>query len=59
MRIGFCLFSRCVLVRMKFYYPGKEEQAMFESDNITEFMSAFDEKLEGYPEQIEEFIASK
>ena len=32
---------------------------MFESDNITEFMSAFDEKLEGYPEQIEEFIASK
>ena len=32
---------------------------MFESDTITEFMSAFDEKLEGYPEQIEEFIASK
>jgi hypothetical protein len=32
---------------------------MFESDTITEFMSAFDEKLEGYPEQIEEFISSK
>ena len=28
-------------------------------ENITEFMSAHEEKLEGYPEQIEEFISSK
>ena len=32
---------------------------MFESDNITEFMAAFDEKLDDYPEQIEAFIESK
>ena len=32
---------------------------MFESDDITEFMAAFDEKLDDYPEQIEAFIESK
>ena len=32
---------------------------MFESDDITEFMAAFDEKLDDYPEQIEVFIESK
>ena len=32
---------------------------MFESDDITEFMAAFDEKLDDYPEQIEAFIENK
>ena len=32
---------------------------MFESDDITEFMAAFDEQLDDYPEQIEAFIENK